>query len=704
MASLGELQLLTAYHKGQHDIARQFYLPCMERAISYDRAVGFFNSTIFILAWPSLKSFVERGGKMRVICSPVLSPEDILALKEGRDTAAEAQNAVALRDEIRRMLGDAYLAKPTRVLATLVAIGVIEFRIAFMGQGTDARHRRLFHDKLGIFRDSEGKVVVFKGSMNETWAGLSLDGNLESVDVFPSWEGHRDKMRGEEEAKYFESLWKDDYPTVTTRKLPEIALEELVSASDAKHWPELVDEICLEIDEAIALSAERRPGGRIPLPHQTQALQEWFRKDRRGIFEHATGSGKTFTAICAVRDSLERDESVLVLVPSELLLEQWHSEIRESLSEMTPQILLCGGGNNKWREAGLLRAWTRQSTKRRVVLATMQTASGDEFLASVTQGQHLFVVADEVHRLGSPENQKVFTLNSGPRLGLSATPRRAGDPDGTTAIFNYFQGVITPPYTLKDAIRSGTLTPYMYHVHTVALTDEEQAEWDRITARINQLYGRNQAGIERDADIDRRIKHLQIERARITKSAEEKVGLAATVLLDNYKPGQRWIVYCDAQPQLNAVLSQLRAEGLDATEYHAAMSGNREQTLRRFEAAGGILVSIRCLDEGVDIPAVSHALILASSKNPREFIQRRGRVLRRAEGKTLAFMHDALVLPKEVAQGSENASIVEGELARAIEFGKGAENPTSVTDLQRVALRFGLDYEKLAAEGFEDDE
>jgi superfamily II DNA or RNA helicase len=704
MDNLAELQLLTAYHKGRNDIAREFYLPCMARAISYDRAVGFFNSTIYILAWPSLKSFVERGGKMRIICSPVLSPEDIAALKEGREALIEGQNAARLRNEIQRMLGDPHLSKPTRVLATLVAMGVVEFRIAFMEQGHDARHHRLFHDKLGVFRDRHSNTIVFKGSMNETWAGLSLDGNLESVDVYASWEGHRDEIRVATETEYFETVWNGDFPSVSVRKLPDVALEELIKASDAKHWPELVDEICLEIDEAVALSAERRPGGRIPLPHQASALQEWLKRDRRGILEHATGSGKTFTALCAVRDALERGESALILVPSELLLNQWHAEVRETLQEVIPQILLCGAGNNRWRENGLLRAWTRQSGKPHVVIATMQTASGDDFLAAVTQGAHLFLVADEVHRLGSPEHQKLFTLDSGPRLGLSATPRRAGDPVGTKAIFDYFHGIVPPPFTLRDAVKAGTLTPYMYHVHTVPLTGNEQYTWNELTAKIKQLYARNRAAKEKDLSIERRIKQLLIERARIAKSAVGKIDLATRVLQEHYEPGQRWLVYCDTQAQLNAVLSRMRERGLNTTEYHTGMSGDRGQTLRHFEAAGGILVSIRCLDEGVDIPAVSHALILASSKNPREFIQRRGRVLRKAEGKALAFVHDAIVLPEQVEPDAPSIAILEGELARAIEFGKGAENPTSITDLQRIALRFGLDHEKLVEEGFEDDE
>jgi superfamily II DNA or RNA helicase len=199
------------------------------------------------------------------------------------------------------------------------------------------------------------------------------------------------------------------------------------------------------------------------------------------------------------------------------------------------------------------------------------------------------------------------------------------------------------------------------------------------------------------------IKQLLINRARIIKSAQGKAPLSLDVLNKYYEPGQKWIICCDSQEQLNQVLLLLNNHGYDAMEYHTGMEGDPTQTLRLFETNGGIVVSIRCLDEGVDIPSVSHALILASSKNPREFIQRRGRVLRKAPNKPLAFIHDALVTPNNLDGDTHGLSIIESELARAIQFGKGADNPSSIAELQRIALRAGIDYERLAEDGFEDE-
>jgi hypothetical protein len=196
MSGLASLPLRTDYRKGRDDIAQDFYLPCMRIAERYDRAVGFFNSAIYVIAWPSLKDFVARHGKMRLICSPVLPPGDIEAMENGYSERFEQENSVKLRDDIRYMLTTPYLYKPTAVLATLIALEVVDIRIAFMKK--IPRHERLFHDKLGLFHDGFGNTLAFKGSMNETWAGLSADGNLESVDVFLSWEHAREASRVKE--------------------------------------------------------------------------------------------------------------------------------------------------------------------------------------------------------------------------------------------------------------------------------------------------------------------------------------------------------------------------------------------------------------------------------------------------------------------------------------------------------------------------
>ena len=703
MALLADLDLRTSYRKGQHDIAAEFYLPCMDRAIQYDRAVGFFSSTVYTIAWQSLKGFIERDGKMRIICSPALSPQDVEALSEGYEEA----NARALRQEVEELLARPQTSKPTRVLASLVAIGALEFKVAFI-EPDSPQHKRLFHDKVGIFTDTRSDSVVFKGSMNETWAGLSLGGNLESIDVFESWiSDSREQQRARDELSYFSRLWRDDFPSVAVKPFPQVARERLIDAGDPENWSLLIENVCADLEELEATrTATSGLAGLTPRDHQAEALTNWISSGRRGILEHATGSGKTFTALCAAQEAISEGEVPVILVPSKLLFEQWEKEISKLLSDDVT-VLKCGNGHSLWKKDGMLNAFSRPSgADPRLILSTMHTAYTEDFRSALRQDEHLFLIADEVHRIGSPSFSQALTIKSGPRLGLSATPRRAGDPEGTEKIFEYFEGVVPPIFGLQDAINAGILTPYGYRAHTVSLTSEEEQEWDEQTAQIQKLYAQNERRRQNGEHVDdSRLKQKLIDRAKIAKGAANKVDLARTVLSAEYEVGQRWLVYCDSQDQLYAVRDALQDEGLDPDVYHSEMQGDRQQTLERFEVNGGVVVSIKCLDEGVDIPAATHALVLASSRNPREFIQRRGRVLREAPGKSLARIHDAIVVPRHSRNNEGNTSLLEAELARAIEFGQGAIGPSSITDLEMIAVQFGIrdKLDKLKSEGFEDD-
>lgn len=708
MKKLSDLQLEPSYHKGDDDIAQEFYLPCMERSVRYDRAIGFFKSSIYLIAWDSLRVFVDNGGKMRIICSPVMAEADSEAIEKGYQARSDEQIASSLQETIEGMLNSTTLEKPTKVLAALVAKGVIEFKIATMGDEPAPRHNRLFHDKVGIFQDGVGEEenpnqVVFKGSMNETWAGLAMDGNLESIDVYVSWGDQREQERVISEREYFDKLWQDKYETVTVRDFPELPREELISAAEAVEWESLVDEIVEEIKASQTESPDSGPNPRTPLPHQKDALDTWKEGGRRGIFEHATGSGKTFTALCAIRDSLKRDEIPVIFVPNTDLLSQWKEELEETNRDLDPKLLVCGGGRTRWRRDGLLRSWTRTKGDPRIVLSTMQTAISDDFQSLLTTGDHIFLIADEVHRIGSPEHQKILEFESGPRLGLSATPRRAGDPEGTEAIMKYFEGIVQPPFTLSDAIEAGRLAPYFYHVHTVSLTPDEQEDWEKETKKIAKQYARLKSN-DNDPNSSEYLKRLQIKRASIVKEARNKVQLAKRVMNQHYELGDRWLVYCSELGQLSAVVESLRGEGYNVLEYHSQMDGDRDQTLRYFENNGGIIVSVKCLDEGIDIPNATHALILASSKNPREFIQRRGRVLRKSANKNFAHVHDAVVLPHTTDVDAPVANILEGELARAIKFGGDAVSAKSIADLQEIAIEAGIDYEEISETGFEEDQ
>lgn len=685
--SLRSLDLSTEYRTGKSDLIAEFFRPCLEQSDRYDRGVGFFRSTIFHVVGQDLIDFARRGGSIRLICSPVLTHEDAEAIGRGYERRDQLLSDI-IEKELHSLSDEQFGKERTRALATLIAVNSLDLKIAVRPPKYGP-----YHEKIGLFVDQEGNLVSFKGSSNESWSGWDGSGNFESIEVFCSWSGGNDSKRTQKHEAYFEHLWNDRIDDISVYNFPAAAKERLIE---------------LAANDLDSLSFNSQPESasqkiRDPLPHQASAIENWENQDKRGILEHATGSGKTFTAILAVREHIKPGGVSLILVPSRLLLKQWRKELQTWIPEAT--LLLAGDGNNRWRRGRRLRNFTnpRADLGPRIVLATMQTACINEFRNLICSGEHIFVVGDEVHRTGSSNISSVLTIETGPRLGLSATPRRFGDPEGTRAILDYFGPVVQPIFTLADAISAGRLVPYEYFPHTVHLTKEEADEWREMTERIKRQWARISENDRKTRTIPDQLKLALIQRARIAKKAARKTDLAVEVVKSNYEKDQRWLVYCEDKDQLNLILNGLRQLGYPVNEYHTAMEGCQDASLDWFTKFGGILVSIRCLDEGVDIPDISHALILASSQNPRQFIQRRGRVLRKADNKTLAVVHDAIVVPVNIEDEPEQTALLESELVRAMEFARSSINRSAGAELRDIAVRLGIDPATLIDTGVEED-
>lgn len=397
---LSSLCLETEYRSLKDNPVERFYRQCLRNSSIYKRAAGYFRSSVFIVIGPSLIEFSKRGGRTKLICSPDLGWEDIDSIALGYASRSDrlADRLVGLIDEL---LADERTAYATRVLATLVQVGSLDVKLALR-----ADRKGLYHEKIGIFLDAAGNRVSFKGSANETWSGWHDQGNFESIEVFCDWRRGLERERVQRHEAHFDSLWSEQDRDVEVFAFPGKAAEQLKKAAfrglqDLTHEP-------------------TQPSGkkRRALPHQENAHNKWLAAGRRGIFEHATGSGKTFTAILVIREHLAKGLPALVLVPSTLLLEQWAKEFRDELPEAA--LLLAGGGHEGWKSAGRLRAMTDPDPAfgGRLILATMQTASGEEFTTRVDGGDHLLIVADEVHQIGSPQNSRALQINAGARLAL----------------------------------------------------------------------------------------------------------------------------------------------------------------------------------------------------------------------------------------------------------------------------------------------
>lgn len=688
MGGLTRLALKSEYRTGQSHMIDDFYVPCFREAQTYDRAVGFFRSSIFLLINEEIPDFAKRGGRIRLVCSPSLTEKDVEALAKGYD-----QKEKVLKDclmaELDELFGRSDLHDRTQALATLIALGVLDVKIAFRPEAMG-----MYHEKLGIFKDNKGGAVSFKGSSNETWNGWHENGNYESIEVFCSWQNFADKQRLQRHTEYFEQLWTSKAEGITTFSFPEAARQKLCKIAqddlDKIDWKKFKPKVKVQC--------------RTPFGHQVEAIQNWKLAGFRGILEHATGSGKTFTAILALREHVHSGQPVLVLVPSKLLLRQWVKELKTEIPEAI--ILPAGDGNVRWKQGSILEDFTASDTsqKPRVIVSTMQTAASDLFLTKLRQGDHLMIVADEVHQTGSPENSKIYTVRAGKRLGLSATPIRYGDPDGTQRMLDYFGGIVEPKFTLMDAINSGRLVKYEYYPHAINLNATEADEWRTLSNQISVEVARSPKDAGGNRKLSERARMLLIKRSRIAKKANAKISLVERVFKAEYQEGEKWLVYCEDKDQLAEVLETIKALKLHVNEYHTSMSSDMDATLAWYRKHGGILVSIRCLDEGVDIPDITHALILASSQNPRQFIQRRGRVLRTADLKFKAVLHDAIVVPIDIDGEPEQAALVKSEFCRAIEFANGALNKSSSAALKVLAIDMNLNVDELSNLGTEDNE
>ena len=689
---LRNYQFRPVYEASESNLIGDFYIPALMRATRYDRAVGYFRSSIFHLVQIALSDFVLRRGKMRLICSTSLDETDERVIRASTLTAENIDQTIA--DEIRASLRDPTTLPIVELLATMVKVGALDVRVAYK---TDARG--VFHTKVGIFHDDDGDAVSFDGSVNETF--MAWTHNEERFKTFCTWTpGGREQVNNDQ--RYFNELWDGRRVSLLVRPLPDVARSILEQHANPD------PQAALEKVRSLTRSRIRRlrhPPKQLQ-DHQVAVLATW-REAKSGIIDHVTGGGKTITALACIREwfsSVPR-ASVLIVVPSDLLTVQWRDEIRSELVALDARILHAGGSRSDQRWSEHLREQLREmdSSRPRIVIATMDTGATSRFLDRAPVGDHTLMIVDEVHKVGAPSRRRILELNSGGRLGLSATPERFGDPEGTELIFGFFGEVLEPRFSIADALRSTPrrLVPYTYDFGTVSLEPLEASEYRRLTRSIAALAARVRE--EGDSNGREMLRRMRIKRARIVKGAHGKVEYAAQLLEEQFRDGHRWLVYCDTTSQLNSLAERLAALRISTTRYLSTMDSSKQDTLDRFERFGGVLLSIRCLDEGIDIPVVSHALILASSLNPREHIQRRGRVLRSAPQKVEAEIHDTLV----GIEGDDGVRAFDHEVARARSFALDARNSRLILwrldKLAREADPAWEDFEVDDTESREDD-
>lgn len=693
--ALSDLHIAKEYRNLKCDVINDFYVPILSNAVMYKRAVGFFNSAALYEMAIGLRHLVEKQGKMELIVSPRLTEEDIQSINLGYKTREEVIERALLRDfdepknktEFRKL----------NLLANLIAEGILDIKVAFK---INANSAGIFHEKIGIVIDAEGNKVAFTGSMNETYSGLLQ--NYESIDVFCSWRDEDyDRVNIKENA--FDNLWDNLDTAMEVIPFPKVAVERLNSYKVEKTEP-----LCVEIqNEDDSQDVFFKIPDNVDLyDYQREAIESWKNNNYCGIFDMATGAGKTFTALgalSALSKNLNNHIAVVIVAPYQHLVEQWVEDI---IQFNVKPIVAYSYPGQKWRKqfSDAVTAYNVGAINNFCVIATNATFSLNDFQSILQKFKKNFAfVVDEAHNFGAVKLSSLLPRKARYRLALSATIERFRDEEGTNKLRKYF-GKTCISFSLKEAIQKGFLTSYYYHPIVVYLNADEYEQYQEITKTIIRNGGASQENIDKNPYIEM----LLIKRARIISGCKEKVPKLVEVMKP-YRTDNYILVYCGATKydndssdlkdddevrQIEEVNKRLYYElGMKVHKFTSEESKEERDEIKRMFASGTelqVITAIKCLDEGVNIPSIKKAFILASSTNPKEYIQRRGRVLRRAKGKEYAEIFDFITLPRpleEVQFCSEeelscDLSLVRKEFLRMIDFAETARNPFEIDKLK----------------------
>lgn len=703
--SLRALDLLETYRSDDCDLVKDFYEPCLQRSLTYDRAVGFFSSSALALVARGLTAFIQAGGRMRLVTSPQLSEEDVTAIAQGLEQRDAVIQRALLRSFEKEVLPD-LAQQRLAALTWLLAQGRLRIKLA-----VPQSLQGLYHEKLGIFADAEGNLVTFSGSANES--ETAFQHNFEVLEIFTSWQVGVEQ-RTLRRVQAFEDLWQNRTAKVEVMPFPEAVQRSLIQkygpdtppmrepSADRPSPPEprVADnhgDYSLELPATSPSGVPIQPDGITLRDYQQQAIANWFANNGRGTLKMATGSGKTITALAIAAALYAKIElqALIVVCPYRHLVNQWARECEKF--GLLP--ILAFDTVQSWQSELSRQLYGLRSDRPPflTVITTNATLTGAAFQSQLPYfPEKTLIIGDEAHNLGSPKLAASLPRTIGLRLALSATPERYFDDLGTQALLDYFGPVLQPEFTLADALRAGALVRYRYYPLLVELTESEAQRYSELTTKIGQALS-----IDEDEG-NAALSALSMRRAKLIANAAHKL-TALRSLMQSRLHTSHTLFYCgdgsvedavsaETTRHLDAVTYLLGKElGYRVNTYTAATALDQRETLRQQFESGELqgLVAIRCLDEGVDIPATRTAVILASSNNPRQFIQRRGRVLRPAPGKARAEIFDMIVLPPDLERKTLDAerSLLRKELQRFLEFADLADNAgaarVQLLDLQK---------------------
>jgi len=729
------------YSSDTFNVPMEFYLNVLPRSRIIYLKLGYFSSKALELLSYGFAQFIYRGGEINIISNHFLYERDLELIGEHEGHGLDATLLYDLKKlKLEMTQSSQHFLNCLKLLSRLGRLKLVPVKL---------KPARMVHFKQGLFLDDKGNELFIDGSCNFTANGLV--GNAETLTVFRSWGSEYEKSKIKDKLEGFDEIISRENTLYEYLSLEQIEnavssigldkdikkllqdekglLESFDSDLSVKRVRSLVESSMGELDKMI-IEVESTPGFPFvegPRVYQKEAHANWLANNKQGIFAMATGTGKTITALnCLLEEFKEAKKyQAIILVPSMALVNQWEAEV-ESFNFQ--KIYLVSSRNSQWRNelSELSFSLSINPDFSFVIISTYQTFSGKDFQKRTKAlPSSTLLIADEAHNMASRQMKKLLPeLSFQKRIALSATPKRQFDEDGNKVLEQFFNS--SEPYTyvfsMGRAIREGVLCGYVYFPYVVYLNADEMEEYIRITKKLMKYLNHETGGYYDHPEVEM----LLLARKRIVHKAKGKKAAFKECLkahLDRHGTLDYSLVYAPEgsdidenenseeliqEPTLIAEYTNIIREvdeRVKAYPFTGSENNNERNALlemfRSTECAA--LVSMKCLDEGVDVPRAQNAFFCSSTGNPRQFVQRRGRVLRKHSEKTKAYIYDLVVLPIEVDEDDNykniERKIVRDELQRVAYFSSLADNPFYARNiLEPVATQYGLDLVALESE------
>lgn len=672
-----EMEIKRSYISyGADGIADALIVPALKCTMHYCRSVGYFSSGVFETIMDGVPTFVRNGGDIRMIASPKLNSEDIDAINLGYEERERIIGNAFSREFLEEIenLDDTRLA----LLAELIARGVLDIRIAVTTTLGD------YHDKLGILEDFDGNKVVFYGSANSSKNGYR--DNYDKIRVVKSWiDGQKDSV--DDEVEEFESLWNGTNQFVKVYEYKESARKHLLQVMESRSNARKNDKTGIKLRD-----------------YQEQAIKAWVDNGYHGFYVMATGTGKTWTAIFSAKRLLEEHEAtILICAPYKHLVRQWSEDVRSAFPDAV--IVMVSSENPSWDQQ-ISQAIIKKrydTSVQIIIISTIVSFNLDRFTRVIEKdGSNKLLIVDEAHRFTKRNEQLKEDYKY--MLGLSATPYSGKTAVAGRELMKFFGGQVFD-LPIEIALERKFLVPYYYKPIYVYATEDEEDRFRKASWVIGSFF-KNGKCIDPEG-LARALRN----RLRIISMAQAKID-ALENFINRIEERDHVVVYCGDGKLYNDSGDEIRhinhvKRVLNSMDYKASQFTASENMTERMELVDAFnkgeisaLAAIRCLDEGINIPSIKSALILSSNDDYREFVQRRGRILRMYDGKESAVIYDVVVLPSN--EMTEWAKI---ELRRFHEYAKLSLNhEEKESELEDMLIQYGLSIEDVDVYDYEEME